>query len=255
MRAAWLGVAVLACGCGAPSVRDAGPPAGAGAPRRDICEGVGEEMCQDRVLLQSLCLVGPDDPGCAELRASGWLPPAPPPLTELQGCWRVDEHRDDLPTTWWCLGERDVAVRNLDGWDVWPLGGWHREDSTRVAGWSATLASGRRLWLTVLDTAPLVLQLSDGAGLVGATLMAGDPGLRGEAADARAALTSPDVVCRQARECQAAFLARVRRRHPIPLEQESEGEAGFDPTAGATTLRECERARADVCPQPAPWSW
>lgn len=239
MRTSML-VVIAACGGAPAGVR---PEA---AAARGVCDGLDDEACQERVLVQGMCLQAPDGDGCDALRRQGLLPAPPPALDAIAACWAVEEPRGDRPAAWICIGARDVAVRGSGGWDVWPHGGWRREDTVRRAGWVAERAGGPPLWLTyvredghelVARPGTAVLHLADDTGALSARLVAGDPGEAARVADARARLPAPAAVCEAARACLAAI------PRPPPLdESELEQEPAPDPLAGAHTLRACERA-------------
>lgn len=227
------GIAVAAC--------TAAPPTPAIAPRapppRALCDGLDDEACQERAVVQTRCLVEPARPDCADLRAAGWLPPLAPPLAELLRCWHVREVRDELPESWWCLGEHDIAVFGHDRWDVWKHGGWTREDRPRHASWTTEIVGGPTLWLTVLADEPVLLHVSDGGGRIGATLE--HDASAGERATRRRALPTIDEVCDAARACLAALRPPPPPRSPGDT---SESIAELDPLAGVSTLETCHAA-------------
>jgi hypothetical protein len=230
-----VGIALAACSGAAPKPALAARP----SPPRSLCDGLDDEACQARALAQSFCLVAPERPACAELRAAGWLPPLAPPLVDLLHCWRVREVRDDLPESWWCLGEHDIAVFGHDRWDVWNHRGWKREDRPSHASWTTEVVGGPALWLTVLADEPVLLHVSDGGGRIGATLE--HDARAGERASRRRALPTIDEVCDAARACLAALRPPSPRPSPGAA---SESIAESDPLAGVSTLAACHDAWA-----------
>lgn len=229
MRSPALLLSLVACRAAAPA---------APAPRPGLCDGLAAEACQDRALMQSVCLVEPDHASCAPLRAHGWLPAAPPALTELFGCQPVVAPRTDVGPTWVCLAADAVAVRVGDRWDVWPHAAWTRDDTPTVAGWRATAADGRTLWLSAAPVAPRRLHLADDTGLLATWLGDGDPATRATVEDERAALPAPAAVCAAARACRDAI--------PRPAATGAEDAPVDDPITGAVTLRQCVAAWTDA---------
>lgn len=227
------GIAIAACNHAPPKPATAGRA----SPPRSLCDGLDNDACQERALAQSLCLVEPERPDCAELRAAGWLPPLAPPLVDLLHCWHVREVRDELPESWWCLGEYDIAVLGHDRWDIWKHGGWKREDRPSHASWTTDIIGGAALWLTVLADKPVSLHVSDGRGRIGATLE--HDARAGERATRRRALPTVDEVCDAARACLAALRLPPPRRSPGDT---SESIAEIDPLAGVSTLESCHDA-------------
>jgi hypothetical protein len=68
-------VVVFGCGASTAPAREANA--------RYLCDGLDAEACQDRTIVQSLCLAEPDGAGCDALRAGGFLPEPPPRLENL----------------------------------------------------------------------------------------------------------------------------------------------------------------------------
>lgn len=231
MRSRALPLMLVACHGGATRVPEV-------ARRPGLCDGLGAEACQDRALAQSLCLIEPDHPSCAPLRAGGWLPAAPPPLASLYGCRPVLAPRTDIGPSWFCLAADAIAVRVGDRWDVWPHAAWTRDDTPAVAGWRAAAADGRTLWLSVAPVAPPRLHLADDTGLLATWLGDGDPATRGVVADERAALPTPAAVCAAARACHEAI--------PRPTATGAADAPGDDPLAAAVTLQQCVAAWTDA---------
>lgn len=234
-----LALASLAA-CAAPP-RSPDAPA---APTRGLCDGLDDDECQERAIEQSLCLTQPDLPYCTTLRTLGHLPPAPPPLTSLLRCWQLDRPRDDLPASWICLGADDVALLGAGVSDAWWHTGWHREDTARVAAWTASLVDGRTLWLTVTPASPAPsLHLSDG-GLLSTTLTAGEPDLAAMTAARRAALPSIATVCAAARACLDALpRATIPSAASELAVERTPAEASL---ADAHSLRACHAAWFDA---------
>lgn len=230
----WL-IAIAACGTGA--VAPVGPTAHAPPP---LCAGLDDDACQERALTQSLCLQAPDTPGCEDLRLLGRLPPPPPDLRTLYGCWQVERPRGDLPAAWVCLDPAELAIDGYGGWELWDLDSWRREDAPARAGWSTDLSDGRTVWLTVVATRPdLVLHLDD-AGALAATLVAGDPGARAEAERELAALPSIAAVCGAARACVDAIPGPTVAASDAEVAPPTSAEAEL--LAAAHSLRTCEQA-------------
>lgn len=231
MRSCALVLSLVACHGGAAR-------APAAAQRATLCAGLDDEACQDRALAQSICLIEPDHASCAPLRAGGWLPAPPPPLTSLFGCRPVLAPRVDVGPTWFCLAADAIAVRVGDRWDVWPHAAWTRDDTPAVAGWRATAADGRTLWLSVAPVAPPRLHLADDTGRLATWLGDGAPAARGVVEDQRAALPTPTAVCAAARACQDAI--------PRPVATGAEDAPVDDPIAAAVTLEQCVAAWTDA---------
>ncbi|MBK7070730.1 MAG: hypothetical protein IPH44_00380 [Myxococcales bacterium] len=231
MRSCALPLLLVACHGGAsPAPTTARPPT--------LCDGLGAEACQDRALVQSVCLIEPDHASCAPLRAGGWLPAPPPPLASLYGCRPVLAPRADVGPTWFCLAADAIAVRVGDRWDVWPHAAWTRADTAAVAGWRASAADGRTLWLSVAPVAPPRVHLADDTGALATWLGDGDPAARGAIEDERAALPTPAAVCAAARACRDAI--------PRPVAAGAEDAPVDDPIAAAVTLQQCLAAWTDA---------
>lgn len=231
MRSCALVLSLVACHGGAAR-------APAATQRAALCAGLDDEACQDRALAQSICLIEPDHASCAPLRAGGWLPAPPPPLTSLFGCRPVLAPRVDVGPTWFCLAADAIAVRVGDRWDVWPHAAWTRDDTPAVAGWRATAADGRTLWLSVAPVAPPRLHLADDTGRLATWLGDGAPAARGVVEDQRAALPTPTAVCAAARACQDAI--------PRPVATGAEDAPVDDPIVAAVTLEQCVAAWTDA---------
>jgi len=231
MRA--VAIAVVAIGCGA-----AGPPPTPVHTRRPNalrCAGLDAEACEDETLVHGVCLRDPDDERCEPLRVQGRLPPPPPPLAEMLGCWTVSEPRLDLPAVWICLGEHDYAIRDARGWDVWRHAGWMRDDSPRYAGWATVVEIDQVLVMTVIGERPY---LSDGRGL-SAALWRGGAENRVRIEAERAALPTIDEVFDAAQSCLDA-IARV----PEPPSEIEVEHSAPEPErlAGLSSLRDCDAA-------------
>ena len=219
---------LAACGGARPSTPD--PPAPA-----TLCAGLDDRTCEDRELMRSICLIEPDHAACAPLRAEGHLPPTPPPLDELLRCWQVAAPRDDVRAPWFCLGPRAVAVHAGARWDLWPHGGWARDDTPVRAAWTAATDDGRQLWLVVSPA----LMLFDDRGRLAVTLGPGDATVRATVHERRALLPPPNAVCAAARACRASI--------PRPIAYpDAELEPEPDLVAGRTTLAACAAAWRDA---------
>ena len=220
-------ILVLVCACASTS---SAPPAQPSQPV-GICTGVTDDECQQLVLDQSICMVTPDQPACRALRKRGLLPPPPPSVDELAGCYTsTDDLEGKLPNTTLCFERDRVAI--FDGtWDEVAVADWHRDDTPRRAIWVVDTADGVSRWV-----AP------EGRGHI---RVASDGG-RWNVHLVRAHTSVPpevdvEATCKAFHAGAAAVAELARRRAPPPNQIEIEMSVDDLRDPDPKSLRACKR--------------
>lgn len=202
----------------APTVRSS-PEVRAFEEDLERCDEEGEaaaDACQEALLVAAACDSGGQGPVCDHLRAEGALPPEPPAMRALFGCWEVIEPGEDVRReppvgparprpTHLCLEEETMLFGYAGIWDRWRIGGrgYIRHDSRAHAGYYASTAVGELQLL--VDGDELVLRVP--ATLIRARLRRSDI--------APPAVPTFEQVCGATRRC---LEARASRREQADAE-------------------------------------
>lgn len=216
------------------------------------CHEDGEEAadaCQEALLVAATCDNGGRGAVCDHLRAEGSLPPEPPPMRTLLGCWEIIEvdgavaraslvEPADPPPTHLCLEAHGVLFGYGGIWNRWRIAarGWERQDSRAHAGYATHTAIGELQLL--VDGDELALRV---------------PGTLVRTRLRRSDVTPPavptfDEVCGAARRCLEARAAAA-------LPPEAEGPGDSSAMVHPWRLSECHCQLLAAAREEAAWGY